>query len=140
MPVMDTGEVKVRKRTSRKQETPTVDVPVAPTRSSHVIDLRKDKAPKVVNPAKSITPTPKAAQISKFSTEKPAPAPVKAAKPKKAELMSRSQDQVFQDQALASAPLRRPFWPSFWKFIGLLIALGLVITAGLYLFITYYQG
>jgi hypothetical protein len=33
------------------------------------------------------------------------------------------------------APVRRRFWPAFWRFLVLLIILGLIVVGGVYLYL-----
>jgi hypothetical protein len=39
---------------------------------------------------------------------------------------------------LNDAPPTRKFWPAFWRFLFLLILLGVIVTGGIYLYLNYF--
>ncbi len=102
------------------QKSTSKDKTDAP-KSAHVIDLRKTK------PA---------------STPKPTVKPSKAPKPKKdspvePEVTEDYVEPEYHDHYVA--PQKRKFWPSFFRFLLLLIILGLIISGGVFFYITYYM-
>ena len=112
-------------------------------RSSNVIDLRQQAA----NSAAPAAPAP---------VRRPAPAPAapqRAAKPVPARQVTRQAAPVArptrQVAPVAAGPVspaadqavpQRRFWPAFWRFLVLLIVLGVVVVVGVYIYLSYISG
>lgn len=90
-------------------------------KSAHVIDLRQSK------PAAPKPPTVKPTQ---------APKPKKA-KPAEPEVVEDYVEPEYHDHYVPSQ--KRKFWPSFFRFLLLLIILGLIIAGGAFFYVTYYM-
>lgn len=90
-------------------------------KSAHVIDLRQKK-PAAPNPP----------------TVKPSKAPKpKKSKPVEPEVVEDYIEPEYHDHYVA--PSKRKFWPSFFRFLLLLIILGLIIAGGAFFYLTYYM-
>lgn len=123
--------------------------------SSHVIDLRKsggaDARPRFTPPVARPRQAPvktraKALEEPTFESEVAPeenvfPDPVPAEQQKEPQ---RREQQLQELAPLAPAadlpPARGRFWSAFWRFLFLLILLGLIITGGLYFYINYFKS
>lgn len=134
-PAMDS--VAKRPRPAAKPKPKPKPAPEREVRSSHVIDLRQ-QAPSEPDP---IVARPKPAPKLK-----PVKAPKVAAAPKPTPL--EEPVEVFEPELPSSASSeftsmsalpRRRFWPAFWRFLVLLVVLGLIVVIGIYLYLNYYH-
>ncbi|HUC20009.1 MAG TPA: hypothetical protein VMR98_00755, partial [Candidatus Polarisedimenticolaceae bacterium] len=90
---------------------------------------RRKAAPAAAETASAPLPPAKPAPVAKQSKPvKPAPAPASR---------RQQRDETYADAAF---PAKSRFWPAFWRFLFLLILLGLIITLGVYIYFSYYQG
>jgi hypothetical protein len=123
-----------------EQETESI---AAPSRSSHVIDLRQGGAKPPQRraarpPVESRQPDPEGKVDTKpDKKDKEKPLPKKSAKTTPP---TDSKEELFDGDVLSSPQNKRRFWPAFARFLALLITLGLIIVGGLYLYVTYYQS
>lgn len=90
-------------------------------KSAHVIDLRQKK------PSAPKPPTVK-------PTQAPKPKKTKTVEPEATEdyIQPEAKEHLVPTQ-------KRKFWPSFFRFLLLLIILGLVIAGGAFFYITYFM-
>jgi hypothetical protein len=114
----------------------------AKLKSRHVIDLRQSAT---AAPAK--TRSVRGAVSSKPSSSRKAavkpvanvatgtPRPIVA--PPAAPSLPPAVTQMAQP-AYSDPPPQRRFWPAFWRFLILVVVLGVVITGGVYLYLKYY--
>jgi hypothetical protein len=123
--------------------------PAAAPRSDHVIDLRTQKAQgsssRPAGAAKSYmdAASPRAAQA-------PVVAPVRPAGPRRvvgattpakpAETAAQPTPSKVGDSEVVAVPAKRRFWSAFWRFLLLLIVLGVIVVAAVYAYVTYYQS
>ncbi len=143
-----------KSRSSRPQKPAGAgDLAVRPPRrsmgSAHVIDLRQKapssepsapveknavtakKRPHRQPQAQEALPSPVTAPVSPAAPAPAAPAPPR---PK---LKQAPEAEVYTDAAF---PSQSRFWPAFWRFLFLLILLGLIIALGVYIYFSYYQS
>jgi hypothetical protein len=103
-----------------------------PRRSAHIIDLRQSREASATGTQAAVKPAKPAAPRSKAPTK---PESRRRAKP---EPMPDLHTDGHID-VLDSPRSQRRFWPSFFRFLGLLILLGSIIAAGLYFYLNYYR-
>ncbi|HUC87354.1 MAG TPA: hypothetical protein VMR75_03490 [Candidatus Saccharimonadales bacterium] len=113
----------------------------AKLKSRHIIDLRQSAA------AAPSQPQARKAAPKRLLSRKAATAPSAAAvAPPVAVPPVDTKPLVATPPARSSAPQavysdpppQRRFWPAFWRFLVLVVILGLVITGGVYLYLKYY--
>src|SRR5665213_613759 len=109
-----------------------------PASSAHIIDLRQAKPAAAAPPAVASRPArrpkpaarPLAAPTPTAAPPRPSqPAPVSVAVP----------DTLAAEPTVPVLPPRR-FWPAFWRFLVLVVILGLLVVGGLYLYVNYFKG
>ncbi|HEX7259804.1 MAG TPA: hypothetical protein VF272_02630 [Candidatus Saccharimonadia bacterium] len=116
-----------------------------PAGSAHVIDLREKSssfnAPAAVDTKPSVVKKkqPERSQVP-VAAPPPTPAPSPAQSSKQAATPPPRQRSPQQDRYTDAAfPAKPRFWPAFWRFLFLLILLGLIISLGVYIYFSYYQ-
>ncbi len=132
------------------------DITARPVRravgSAHVIDLRQkpssfEPAARAGGKTPAHRPKPPAHRHPKPATsasaaatqqhpQQPAPAARPPQKEPAAVLEDRSSAEGLADAAF---PPKSRFWPAFWRFLLLLIVLGLIVILGIYLYVSYYH-
>lgn len=117
-------------------------------KSSHVIDLRQAKPKTAAGaPPASIKPPVKKEAPKKAE---PKPEPVKAVTPSKTDSPKAAPVAEPEDlgepftaevaSALDTPARKGRFWPAFWRFLLLLILLGVILSGSIYLYLNYYRA
>jgi hypothetical protein len=106
---------------------PAPKKPLAPKKKI----LQRKSTSSAAVPAPVVAPAPATASVPSTSAAPPVVKPVAARASRQAPAPSNYSDAAFPDQPR--------FWPAFWRFLFLLILLGLIIALGVYIYFSYYQ-